>query len=83
MKVYVLIMERTYGIYNELDCVGVYDTEEKAQGAMEEEIDHIKNRWLKSEKNVAHVYIKISKGEGTISLDDKCRYYIIEEKEIK
>ena len=42
MKVYVLNMEYTYGTIKGIECVGVYDTKEKAQKAMEDRIDRTK-----------------------------------------
>lgn len=52
MNVFVLNMEYAYATLKGVECVGVYDTEEKAQKAMEESID-------RTEKNGKNIGVRI------------------------
>lgn len=60
MNVFVLNMEYAYGTISDTACVGVYDTEEKAQKAMEEKIDI-------SEKNGKNIGMLIAPNTLTLS----------------
>lgn len=84
MKVYVLIMDCAYGSVKDVECEGVYDTKEKAQKAMEEEIDATKKKWSDWDADVAKL-LKISKGDetGVIAHSGMHKYFTITEKEIK
>ena len=45
MIVYVVNSEYAYGTYSGSNCVGVYDSREKAEKVMKDQIENIKNRW--------------------------------------
>ena len=45
MIVYVVNSEYAYGTYSGSNCVGVYDSREKAEKVMNDQIENIKNRW--------------------------------------
>lgn len=85
MKVYVLIMNYAYGNIKDVARVGVYDTKEKAQKAMEEEIDATKKKWTEHWDADAAKLLKISKGDetGVIAHSDMYKYFTITEKETK
>lgn len=85
MKVYVLNMEYRYGTSNGTECVGVYDTEEKAQKAMENEIEKEREEVKKlDELNAPNgASIIIGKGESAISTGWAHKYYTIIGKEVK
>lgn len=85
MKVYVLNMEYAYGTLNGVECVGVYDTEEKAQKALEDEIERVRERWQGFKEIDVPIGVSIikGKGEGVISTEWAQRYYIIIGKEVQ
>lgn len=45
MIVYVVNNEYAYGTYSGSNCVGVYDSREKAEKVMKDQIENMKNRW--------------------------------------
>lgn len=85
MKVYVLSMDWAYGRVKGIECVGVYDSKEKAQKVMEEEIDATKKEWTAHwDADVAKL-LKINKGEETskIAHSGMHKYFTITEKEVQ
>lgn len=85
MNVFVLNMEYAYGIINGTDCMGVYDTEEKAQKAMEEKIDISEKKWKEQWDADSTKHLNIIKGKrnGVISAVGPYKYFTITEKEIE
>lgn len=85
MKVYVLIKDYAYGRVKGVECVGVYDTKEKAQKAMEEEIDMTEKNWTEhwSADITKHLNIVKGEGVGVISTLATNKYFTIVEKEIE
>ena len=45
MLVYVVNNEYAYGTYSGSNCVGVYDSREKAEKVMKDQIENMKKRW--------------------------------------
>lgn len=80
MNVFVLNMEYTYGTLKGVECVGVYDTEEKAQKAMRTE-----KKWKEHWDADITKHLNIVKGEGVgvISTLATNKYFTIVEKEIE
>lgn len=85
MNVFVLNMEYAYGTISDTACVGVYDTEEKAQKAMEEKIDISEKKWKEhwDADSTKHLNIIKGKGNGVISAVGAYKYFTITEKEIE
>ena len=86
MKVYVLNKEWGNGTLNGSECVGVYDTEEKAQKVMEGEIKKTEKKWTERYKNFVstkNIDIAIGIGVATISTEDRYKHYLVSEKEVK
>lgn len=86
MKVYVLSYEWGNGTLNGMECVGVFDTEEKAQKVMEWEIEKIKKKWTEqceNFENAKNINTTIGIGVATISTEDRYKHYRISEKKVK
>lgn len=86
MKVYVLSQEWGNGTLNGMECVGVFDTEEKAQKVMEWEIEKIKKKWTEQCENfeaTKNINTTIGIGVATISTEDRYKHYLISEKKVK
>lgn len=86
MKVYVLNMEYAYGTLNGMECVGVFDTEEKAQKVMEWEIEKTKKKWTEwceNFENTKNINTTIGIGVATISTEERYKYYLVSEKKVK
>lgn len=86
MKVYVLNKEYVHGMFNGMECVGVFDTEEKAQKVMEGEIKKIEKKWTEEYgtfENAKNIDTTIGVGVATISIGDRSKYYIVSEREVK
>lgn len=85
MNVFVLNMEYLYGTFKGIECVGVYDTKEKAQKAMEESIDRTEKKWKEHWDADITKHLNIVKGEGVgvISTLATNKYFTIVEKEIE
>lgn len=86
MKVYVLNVEYAYGTLNGVECVGVYDTEEKAQKVMEGEIEEAEKKWTDrcdSFENAKNINATIGIRVATISSVGRYKHYLISEKEVQ
>lgn len=85
MEVYVLNMEYTYGTIKGIECVGVYDTKEKAQKAMEERIDRTEKNWKEHWDADITKHLNIVKGDGVgvISTLVMYNYFTIVGKEVE
>lgn len=85
MKVYVLIEDYAYGRVKGVECVGVYDTKEKAQKSLEDEIDMTEKNWTEHWCADVIKFLKIKKGEGTgmIKHSGMHKYLTIVEREVK
>lgn len=85
MNVFVLNMEYVYGTFKGIECVGVYDTKEKAQKAMEDRIDRTKKNWKEHWDADITKHLNIVKGEGVgvISTLVMNNYFTIVEKEVE
>lgn len=86
MKVYVLNKEWGNGTLNGSECVGVYDTEEKAQKVMEGEIKKTEKKWTawsKYLKNAKNFNTTIGIGVATISSEGRYKHYLVSEKKVQ
>lgn len=86
MDVYVLNKEFGYGTLYGAECVGVFDTEEKAQKAMEWEIEKTEKKWAERYENFVstkNIDTTIGIGVATISTEDRYKHYLVSEKEVK
>lgn len=45
MIVYVVNSEYAYGIFSGSNCIGVYDSREKAEKVMKDQIENTRKRW--------------------------------------
>lgn len=85
MNVFVLNMEYAYGTIEGVECIGVYDTKEKAQRAMVEKIDATEKNWKEHWDADITKHLNIIKGEetGVISTLTMNKYFTITEKEVE
>lgn len=86
MKVFVLNKEYGYGTLNGVECVGVFDTEEKAQKVMEWEIEKTEKKWTEkceNFENAKNINTTIGIGVATISTENRYKHYLVSEKEVK
>ena len=75
-----------YGTLYGAECVGVYDTEEKAQKVMEGEIKKTEKKWTawsKYLKNAKNFNTTIGIGVATISSEGRYKHYLVSEKKIQ
>lgn len=86
MKVYVLNKEYGNGTLNGAECVGVFDTEEKAQKAMEGEIKKTEEKWTawcEYFESPQNINTTIGVGVATISTEGRYKHYLVSEKKVQ
>lgn len=83
MKVYVLNVEFAYGTLNGVECVGVFDTEEKAQKVMEWEIEKTEKKWTERCENFENINTTIGIRVATISTEGRYKHYRVSEKKVQ
>lgn len=81
MIVYVVNSEYAYGTYSGSNCVGVYDSREKAEKVMKDQIENTNNRWTNFGK-ANDTEVIITDDMSVISLEDKCETIKIIEKKV-
>lgn len=81
MIVYVVNSEYAYGTYRGSLCIGVYDSKEKAQKVMKDQIENTNNRWTNFGK-ANDTEVIITDDMSVISLEDKCETIKIIEKKV-
>lgn len=86
MEVYVLNVEYAYGTLNGVECVGVFDTEEKAQKVMEWEIEKTEKKWTErceSFENAKNINTTIGIRVATISIEGRYKHYLVSEMKVQ
>lgn len=86
MEVYVLNVEFANGTLNGVECVGVFDTEEKAQKVMEWEIEKTKKKWTEwcgTFEDAENINTTIGIRVATISTEGRYKHYLVSEKKVK
>ena len=81
MIVYVVNSEYAYGPFRGSLCIGVYDSKEKAQKVMKDQIENTNNRWTNFGK-ANDIEVIIIDDMSVISLEDKCETIKIIEKKV-
>ena len=81
MIVYLVNSEYAYGTFRGALCIGVYDSKEKAQKVMKDQIENTNNRWTNFGK-ANDTEVIITDDMSVISLEDKCETIKIIEKKV-